>query len=157
CALISAVPRVTSPLKSPFVGSAGGPTAAIVSSSLFTVLRSMTTFWPEASPVTLLTLTVNAPAAAAFFSDVAAGELRKMIELLFSSTAFAVETLPTSQPARAHGTHGAGVFFGAGSPVTMLKFGSADGLTGEFAGLPPSVRSVQYLNEDEKLTPPGRK
>src|SRR6266566_4231554 len=72
-----------------------------------------------------------------------------------SVTAFAVETFPTSQPARAHGTHGAGVFFGEPeSPVTMLKLVSADGVGGVVAGLPPSVVSVQYLNEDEKPTDP---
>jgi hypothetical protein len=44
-----------------------------------------------------------------------------MIALLFSSTALAVETLPTSQPALAQGTHGAGVFLAVPeSPLTML-------------------------------------
>jgi hypothetical protein len=47
------------------------------------------------------------------------------------------------------------VFFGVPeSPLTMLKFGSADGVGGTVAGLPPSVRSLQYLNEDEKPTVP---
>ena len=83
------------------------------------------------------------------------GPARKVIALLFSSTAFAVETLPTSQPARAHGTHGAGVFFAEPeSPLTMLKFVSADGVGGTVAGFPPSTESVQYLNEDEKPTDP---
>ena len=75
--------------------------------------------------------------------------------MLFSSTAFAVETLPTSQPARAHGTHGAGVIFGEPeSPLTMLGFVSADAVGGEVAGFPPSVVSVQYLKDDEKPTEP---
>ena len=40
----------------------------------------------------------------------------------------------------------------------MLKFESADGVGGLFAGLPPSVVSVQYLNDDEKpIVPSGRK
>src|SRR5205085_2725094 len=101
-------------------------------------------------------VTVDVPAAADAFSEVAGGEVRKVIAVLFSSTAFAVETLPTSQPARAQGTHGAGVFFcSAGMPVTMLKLGSADGVGGLLAGLPPSVVSVQYLKEDEKPTDPS--
>ena len=108
---------------------------------------------PAVKPVTLATLMLVAPVRAAAASVV--GPAAKMIALLFSSTAFAVETLPTSQPARAHGTHGAGVFFGVPeSPLTMLKFVSADGVGGEVAGLPPSVVSVQYLNEDEKPTDP---
>src|SRR5207253_7580721 len=99
----------------------------------------------------LLTLTLVAPIAAAAASAVGGGDVRKVIALLFSSTAFAVETLPTSQPARAHGTHGAGVVFGVPeSPLTMLRLAFADGVAGLFAGLPPSVVSVQYLNEDEK-------
>src|SRR5882724_3010140 len=139
----------------PSIGSAA-PTLAIVSSLLFAVERSRTTLSPAARPATLLTVTVVAPGAAATFSDVAGGELRKVIAVLFSSTAFAVETLPTSQPARAHGTHGAGVFFcNAGVPVTMLKLGSAEAVGGLLAGLPPSVVSVQYLNEDEKPTDPS--
>ena len=74
------------------------------------------------------------------------GVVRKMIELLFSSTVFATPTLPTSQPARVNGTHGAGALrtapvppSEAGSALTMLKFESADGVGGVFAGLPPSV------------------
>src|SRR2546421_11164917 len=103
----------------------------------------------------LLTLTLVAPIAAAAARAVGGGDVRKVIALLFSSTAFAVETLPTSQPARAHGTHGAGVFFGEPeSPVTMLKFVSAEGVGGDVAGLPPSVVSVQYLKDDEKPTEP---
>src|SRR2546421_12197190 len=104
----------------------------------------------------LLTLTLVAPIAAAAARAVGGGDVRKVIAVLFSSTAFAVETLPTSQPARAHGTHGAGVFFcKAGVPVTMLKLGSAEAVGGLLAGLPPSVVSVQYLNEDEKPTDPS--
>src|SRR4051794_13826839 len=51
----------------------------------------------------------------------------KMIELLFSSTVFATPTLPTSQPAFAYGTQGAGALRTApvppragGSLLTML-------------------------------------
>src|SRR3954471_24734844 len=51
----------------------------------------------------------------------------KMIELLFSSTVFATPTLPTSQPAFAYGTHGAGALrlapvppSAGGSLFTML-------------------------------------
>ena len=103
-----------------------------------------------------MTLTVVSPGLAGAASVAGAGFVRKTIALLFSSTALAVETLPTSHPARAHGTHGAGVF--APPVVTMLKFGSADASGGLFAGLPPSVVSVQYLNDDEKPTEPfGRK
>src|SRR6059058_1391405 len=112
----------------------------------------MTTVWPAARPLTLLTLTFVSPGLAGAASVAGAGDARKTIELLFSSTAFAVETLPTSQPARAQGTHGAGVFL---TPLTMLKLLSADGVAGLFAGLPPSVRSVQYLKDDEKPTEPS--
>src|SRR6188508_2471574 len=103
---------------------------------------------PTWKPLTLATLTFVSPAFAA--ATVTVGPAAKTIELLFSSTAFAVETFPTSQPARVHGTHGAGVFFGCPeSPLTMLKFVSPGGVGGSVAGLPPSVMSVQYLNEDE--------
>ena len=51
----------------------------------------------------------------------------KTIALLFSSTVLAVPTLPTSQPARVNGTHGAGALrtapvppSAAGSALTML-------------------------------------
>ena len=41
--------------------------------------------------------------------------------LVFSSTVFATPTLPTSQPARVNGTHGAGALRGVPvSPLTML-------------------------------------
>ena len=118
---------------------------------------SIVTCMPTVKPVTLATLTLVAPAAAA--AAVTVGPAPKTIELLFSSTAFAVETFPTSQPARVHGTQGAGVFFAEPeSPLTMLKFVSPGGVGGSVAGLPPSVMSVQYLNEDEKPTLPfGRK
>src|SRR5262249_5517973 len=59
---------------------------------------------------------------------------RVAIAVLFSSTALAVPTLPTSQPARVNGTQGAGALrltpvppSDAGSLLTMLKFESADG------------------------------
>ena len=112
---------------------------------------------PDREPVTLATLTFVSPAFAA--AAVTVGPAPKTIALLFSSTAFAVETFPTSQPARVYGTQGAGVVFGMPeSPLTMLGFVSAGGVGGSVAGLPPSVMSVQYLNDDEKPTLPfGRK
>src|SRR6266545_4387010 len=64
---------------------------------------------PTVKPETLPTLMFVAPATAAAASVV--GPAAKTIELLFSSTAFAVETFPTSQPTRVHGTQGAGAFF----------------------------------------------
>src|SRR5712691_10886171 len=128
------------------------PTLAIVADSASEPV-SIVIAMPEVKPLTLATLMLVAPAAAGAASVV--GPARKTMALLFSSTAFAVETLPTSQPARAHGTHGAGVFFAEPeSPLTMLKLVSADGVGGVVAGLPPSVLSVQYLNEDEKPTDP---
>ena len=118
---------------------------------------SIVTCIPTWNPPTLATLTLVSPALAA--AAVTVGPAPKTIELLFSSTAFAVETFPTSQPERVYGTHGAGVFFGEPeSPLTMLKFVSAGGVGGFVAAFPPSVMSVQYLNEDEKPTLPlGRK
>src|SRR5207253_9934851 len=56
---------------------------------------------------------------------------------VFSSSMFASEIAPKSQPARVNGTHGAGVFFCAS--VTMFGNGS-------FAPVESSTRSVQYLN-----------
>src|SRR5437016_3504596 len=62
--------------------------------------------------------------------------------LVFSSTVFATEMLPTSQPARVYDTHGAGVVFGVPlSPFTMFGVVSAGAATG----------SVQYLNDDENV------
>ena len=44
------------------------------------------------------------------------------------------------------------------SALTMLKSLSAEAVGGVFAGLPPSVVSVQYLNVDENpLEPSARK
>src|SRR5689334_15866841 len=95
-----------------------------------------TTVWPAERPATLTTLTFVSPAAEAAARVVAPGE-RRMIELLFSRTVFATLTLPTSQPARVKGTHGAGALRAApvppsdgGSPLTMLQFESADGVGG---------------------------
>src|SRR4051812_12422258 len=141
------------------------PTFAIVASSLFRVALSRTIVWPVARPLTLVTLMFVAPAAAAAARLVGAGEVRRTIALLFSRTVLATPTLPTSQPARVYGTHGAGALRtapvpprDAGSALIMLKFESAEAVGGVFAGLPPSVLSVQYLNEDEKPTDPsGRK
>jgi hypothetical protein len=64
---------------------------------------------------------------------------------VFSSTVFATETLPTSQPARVYETHGAGVVFGAPeSAFTMFGELSSGAETGEF----------QYLNADENVGTP---
>src|ERR1044071_10175730 len=72
---------------------------------------------------------------------------------VFSSSMFASDTAPKSQPARVNGTHGAGVFFGEPlSPVTMFGSGSSG------VALTSSVRSVQYLNDDDDAVVPfGRK
>src|SRR4029453_13240581 len=70
---------------------------------------------------------------------------RVMIDVLFSSSLFASPTPPTPppRPGRVYGTHGAGAvrFWpvpprDGGSLLTMLKFGSADGVGGLLAGLP---------------------
>src|SRR3954454_16381596 len=96
----------------------GVPTVWITFDSAFAPV-SIVTCMPTTNPVTLATLTFVSPGDAAAASTV--GPAANTIELLFSRTAFAVETFPTSQPARVHGTHGAGVFFGwPESPLTML-------------------------------------
>ena len=65
--------------------------------------------WPAAKPggrtpvVTLMCVSPTTAAAA----RLCAGE-RSTIAVLFSRTVFATPTLPTSQPARVNGTHGAG-------------------------------------------------
>src|SRR5262249_27332979 len=90
---------------------------------------------------------------------------RVTIAVVFSWTMFAEPTAPTSHPARVYGTQGAGAFRLAPVPprdgaslLSMLKFASAEAVGGLFAGLPPSVLSVQYLNDDENPTEPaGRK
>ena len=123
-----------------------------------------TTVWPADRLVTLFTFTLVSPALDAAASVVAPID-RSTMDVLFSSTVLATPTLPTSQPARVNGTHGAGALrtepfppSEAGSALTMLKFGSADGVCGLLAGFPPSVLSVQYLNVDEKpAEPSGRK
>src|SRR5262249_28753689 len=90
---------------------------------------------PGRNAETLATLMFVAPAGDAAASVV----LGVMIELLFSSTVFATETLPTSQPARVYETHGAGVVFGVPeSPLTMLGRSS----------IPPVTGAVQYLKSD---------
>src|SRR5436305_1686974 len=90
----------------------------------------MTTVWPAARPLTLLTLTFVSPGLAGAASVAGAGDARKTIESLFSSTAFAVETLPTSQPGRAQGTDGAGVVgLGAGA-VEVAGLRARDGRGG---------------------------
>src|SRR3954453_21164806 len=54
---------------------------------------------------------------------------------VFSSSMFAIENAPTSQPARVNGTHGAGVFF----CPSVIRLGSVSlSVTG----------SVQYVNAD---------
>src|SRR5690349_3853828 len=124
---------------------------------------SMWIAMPEMKPPRFATLTLVALTTVA--AVVAVGPAAKMIALLFSSTVLATPTFPTSQPARVNGTHGAGVLrtepvppSDTGSLLTMLKFESPDGVGGVVAGFPPSVRSVQYLNEDENpVVPFGRK
>ena len=66
---------------------------------------------------------------------------------LFSSTVFATETLPTSQPARVYETQGAGVVFAVPeSPFTMFGRGSV-----------AETGDVQYLNAEVKVgVPSGR-
>src|SRR3954453_23067782 len=68
---------------------------------------------------------------------------------VFSSTTFASAVAPQSQPARVYGTHGAGVIFGEPlSPFTITGAGSVGGM------LTSSVRSVQYLKDDDDAVVP---
>src|SRR3954451_13890400 len=68
---------------------------------------------------------------------------------VFSRTTFASAVAPQSQPARVYGTHGAGVIFGEPlSPFTITGAGSVGGM------LTSSVRSVQYLNDDDDAVVP---
>ncbi len=129
------------------------PTVAIVADSAFGV-ASIVIAMPVEKPETLAVLMFVAPAAAAAASVV--GPAWKATAVLFSSTTLASAVAPKSQPARVYGTHGAGAFFAEPeSPLTMLKFVSADGVGGTVAGLPPSTASVQYLNEDEEPVEPS--
>ncbi len=103
------------------------PTFWMVASSTVGVAFSRITFWPADRPATLATFTFVEPAGAAAASVVACAATRDTIEVLFSSTALAVPTLPTSQPARVNGTQGAGALRTApvppsdgGSALTML-------------------------------------
>ena len=148
------------------VDGTNAPTAAIVASSLVAVPDANTMVWPATRPgsvapvVTEICVAPIAASAASVFAGV-----RRTTAVLFSRTVFATPTLPTSQPARVYGTHGAGALrvapvppSDAGSALTMLKLPSAEAVGGLLAGLPPSVTSVQYLNVDEKpLVPFGRK
>src|SRR5215213_10033360 len=69
---------------------------------------------------------------------------------VFSSTTLASAVAPQSQPARVYGTHGAGAFFGVPlSPLTITGVGSAGGTPMS------SVRSVQYLNDDDEAVVPS--
>ena len=69
---------------------------------------------------------------------------------VFSSTTFASAVAPKSHPARVYGTHGAGAFLGEPlSPFTMFGSGSAGGVPTS------SVRSVQYLKDDEDAVEPS--
>src|SRR5262245_42740300 len=133
----------------------------IVATSARAVPLSRTTVCPAARFAADATVMLVAPADDAAASVVFPDD-RVMIAVLFSSSMFASPTPPTSQPARVYGTHGAGTLRtapvpprSAPSPLTMLKFGSAEAVGGLFAGLPPSVLSVQYLNEDENPTEPS--
>src|SRR6266852_5579256 len=68
---------------------------------------------------------------------------------VFSRTTLASAVAPKSQPARVYGTHGAVVLFGEPlSPLTMTGVGFVGGM------LASSVRSVQYLNEDDDAVEP---
>ncbi len=90
---------------------------------------------PTVRPDVLPTLMFVAPAADETARGV--GPPLTITAPLFSSTVFATETLPTSQPARVYETHGAGVVFGVPeSPFTM--FGRLS--------TPPATGAVQYLN-----------
>src|SRR5580704_3247605 len=89
---------------------------------------------PSKSAAALLKLLLaSARAAASTVGSFANTVL--MSPLTFSSSMFAIETAPTLQPARVHGTHGAGAFFP--SAVIMKNLGSVVVLT----------MSVQYWNE----------
>src|ERR1700730_13119256 len=70
-------------------------------------------------------------------------------DVTFSSSILAIETAPKLQPARVKGTHGAGAFI----PLAASMMGVVSVVV--FRG------SVQYVNEDEKLSknllPPGLK
>src|SRR5262249_57067320 len=66
---------------------------------------------------------------------------------MFSSTAFAVDTMPTSQPARVKATHGAGAFLP--SAVSMLNVASV-GVVVEGSKMP----SVQYANDTPGVVVP---
>ncbi len=77
-----------------------------------------------------------------------------MSTAVFSSTMLAVETSPTSQPARANGTQGAGVIlFGAGAGVVVAGGDAAytmDGLVscpGFGLAAVSKTGSVQYAND----------
>ena len=69
--------------------------------------------------------------------------------MVFSSTRFAVETAPKSQPVRVNGTHGAGGVDG-GEP--------AAGTLGEYGWFGNASRPyvpVQYANDDFDVTVPS--
>jgi hypothetical protein len=96
---------------------------------------------PALNLATLATLMFVSPACA-FAASVVPGVITA---LLFSSTVFATDTLPTSQPARVYETHGAGAFFGCPeSAFTMFGLLST----------PPATGAVQYLNADVNVAIP---
>ncbi len=61
--------------------------------------------------------------------------------LLFSSTALALATIPTSHPARVNETHAAGAFF----PASVSMLGVV--LVGLIGNVGSKIGSVQYANE----------
>ena len=97
---------------------------AIVAISAF-ASWSIVIVCPTAKPPRFATLMLVAPLWSPQWKPSAPP--RKTCAVLFSSTVFATPTLPTSQPARANGTHGAGALRTApvppsdgGSLLTML-------------------------------------
>ena len=97
-----------------------GAIVAITACSMFAP-ASILIVMPAEKPFRFATLTLVAPTAV--FPETVVGPAPKTIALLFSSTVFATLTLPTSQPARAYGTHGPGALRAA--PVPPSDGGSA--------------------------------
>src|SRR5215469_15666456 len=137
CAFVSGAVRV-----SPVPFAPPVPCVRIVADSAFAPASIVITL-PTVSPDVLRTLMLTAGGDAAAARDV--GPPLNNTALLFSSTALAAGTYPTSQPARVYETHGAGAFFGVPeSPFTM--FGSVS--TGAETG------AVQYLKADVNVGMP---
>jgi hypothetical protein len=71
---------------------------------------------------------------------------------VFSSTAFAVATMPTSQPARVKATQGAGVFLPFS--VSMLNVRSVCLVESPVGFAGSKMASVQYANDTPVLLVP---